>query len=75
MSRERCTFCETVVSTTADPNPYEGWFVSYEDAEQLEVVLQKNEGDSYYVRGALNKMGCVKVVLCNSCRKRPSRKE
>jgi hypothetical protein len=67
MSRAACSFCGTVVSTTADPNRYEGWFVSLEDAEKLEVDLQADRNHAYHVGGLLKKH-CQRIVLCDGCR-------
>jgi hypothetical protein len=40
MSKERCSFCPNVVSTTSDPNDYEGWFVSLADVEEGQTARQ-----------------------------------
>ena len=71
MSREACSFCGTVVSTTADPNGYEGWFVSLDDSEHLESEIQAD--DAYHLPGLIRRICPVRLVICDSCQKERSR--
>jgi hypothetical protein len=63
MTRERCTFCDNVISTT-DPNKYEGWFVSLEDCEGLEVYVKSL---FYTLCMSLNEAEVPRLVLCDEC--------
>ena len=67
MTREACSFCGTVVSTTADPNDVEGWFVSLEELEKLEVEIQAD--DAYHLSGLVRRICPTRLVVCADCRK------
>ena len=65
VSRELCSRCGGVVSTTADPNDKEGFFVTLEDCEKLDAEIGENT-ITFYGRGWLND-NCLRLVLCESC--------
>jgi len=59
------------VSTTADPNPHEGYFISLEQAEELDVEQHYREFGQF-PRGWMAKHA-IPVVLCEPCRQRLAR--
>jgi hypothetical protein len=61
--------CGAVVSTTADPNNREGWFVSLEVAEKLETDVAGCRSDDFYYRGWLSDHA-VPLVMCEHCQER-----
>jgi len=61
--RDNCDLCGKVISTTADPNNVEGWFVSLEHAEQLESEIAQGLD---YPRGWL-KERCMQLIVCADC--------
>lgn len=71
MSREACTKCGEVVSTTSDPNPHEGVFLSLEQLEALEFAINASESPSTLLLrgkdGELRKVGARRLVLCEAC--------
>lgn len=72
MSREICSYCKAVVSTTADPNDLEGWFVTLEDVERLEVLGENAPKIFCYLRTLLKRL-CLRIVICYSCREKLAR--
>jgi len=70
MTREACTLCNKVVSTTHDPNNYEGWFVSLVTLDELESGVDEMGSNFYaYVVELLNKLA-PRLVVCDECQRR-----
>ena len=71
MSRAKCSFCDTVVSTTADPNTQEGYFISLAQVEELEIALQNTEPEEVQLlslRGTLRRGSYLRLVICPTCK-------
>lgn len=67
MSREVCSVCEMIVSTTAEPTPNAGYFVSRAELENLEVsIVRHGVVGSLYERFR----HLPRIVLCQACRER-----
>lgn len=60
MTREKCRNCEATISTTADPNSVEGFFVSLEDIERCQIE------NPDITRGWFKK-NCTRLSRCLGC--------
>ena len=67
MSRGTCKSCGAVVPTTGEPSPWQGWFLSDETVDKLELALSANR----YLVGWLKK-NATRLVLCEDCQGRAS---
>jgi len=63
MSRELCDRCDDIVSTTASPNSNEGYFVSDEMGEDIEI-----EGLVRWWYGEMKEREALRIVLCTECK-------
>ena len=60
MTREKCSNCGATISTTADPNSVEGFFVSLENIERCQI-------ENPDINRGWFRENCRRLLRCPKC--------